>query len=153
MTEAILREATGAYADAFGDRLLAAFALGSLAHGGFSPLVSDVDLGLILRDPLRADDESRVAAVADRRRAGGSELHQRLSVFWGTRATLTGEREGGRSPPLDRLDLLQHGRLLAEHLVPVYLHFIDDHRARLAAAGRDDLAQAYGQWRDQLAPG
>jgi hypothetical protein len=76
MTQAILREAAGAYAQAFGDRLLAAFALGSLAHGGFSPLVSD--LGLVLRDPLRADDERRVAAVADQLRAGGSELHQRL---------------------------------------------------------------------------
>jgi hypothetical protein len=263
MTEAILREATGAFADAFGDRLLAAYALGSLAHGGFSPLVSDVDLGLVLGDPLLSDDESRVAAVADRLKSGGSQLHERLSVFWGTRSTLAGEREGGRFPPLDRLDLLEHGRLLAgsdvraglpapsarelvvagaefgleqlgtasaelrdpdlllshgvrrttklvlfpvrflftaqtgrvatndaaaahyveadapakplvaaalgwrreppsdpaaarallaEHLVPLYLHFIDDHRERLAAAGRDDLARAYARWWAQLEP-
>src|SRR5690349_25024953 len=45
-------------------------------------------------------------------RAGGSELDQRLSVFWGTPATLRGERDGGRFPPLDRLDLIENGRLL-----------------------------------------
>jgi hypothetical protein len=36
----------------FTRRLIAGYALGSLAHGGFSPLVSDVDLGLILEDPV-----------------------------------------------------------------------------------------------------
>src|SRR5207244_6972482 len=45
-------------------------------------------------------------------RAGGSALDQRLSVFWGTPATLQGQRRGGRFPPLDRLDLLEYGRLL-----------------------------------------
>jgi hypothetical protein len=45
-------------------------------------------------------------------RSGGSALHQRLSVFWGTPATLRGRAAGGRFPPLDRLDLLEHGRLL-----------------------------------------
>jgi hypothetical protein len=33
-------------------------------------------------------------------------------VFWGTPATLQGQRRGGRFPPLDRLDLLEYGRLL-----------------------------------------
>jgi hypothetical protein len=36
------------------ERLLAAYALGSLAHCGFSEHVSDVDLGLVLAHPLRA---------------------------------------------------------------------------------------------------
>lgn len=45
-------------------------------------------------------------------RGGGSALDQRLSVFWGTPATLQGQRRGGRFPPLDRLDLLEYGRLL-----------------------------------------
>ena len=39
-------------------------------------------------------------------------LDERLSVFWGTPATLRGQRRGGRFPPLDRLDLLDYGRLL-----------------------------------------
>ena len=47
--EAVLAQALAAYRAALGSRLVAAYALGSLAHGGFSPLVSDVDLGLILR--------------------------------------------------------------------------------------------------------
>src|SRR5580658_8323004 len=110
--EIVLARAVSAYRAALGSRLIAAYALGSLAHGGFSPLVSDVDLGLILADPLRARDRITIGAVARSVRAGGSALDQRLSVFWGTPATLQGWRPGGRFPPLDRLDLLEYGRLL-----------------------------------------
>jgi len=110
---AVLEEAVTRYRAVLGDRLLAAYALGSLAHGGFSPLVSDVDLGLVLTDPIEPADPQTIGAVADEVKAGGSELHQRLSVFWGTPATLKGTTDGGRFPPLDRLDLLENGRLLA----------------------------------------
>jgi hypothetical protein len=110
--EAVLARALPAYRAALGSRLVAGYALGSLAHGGFSPLVSDVDLGLILEDPLRATDRLAVRRVARVVRAGGSALDERLSVFWGTPATLRGRRRGGRFPPLDRLDLLDYGRLL-----------------------------------------
>jgi hypothetical protein len=74
--------------------------------------VSDVDLGLILHDPVTTKDRVTVRAVARSVKAGGSALDQRLSVFWGTPATLAGQRRGGRFPPLDRLDLLEYGRLL-----------------------------------------
>jgi predicted nucleotidyltransferase len=111
--ETVLAEAVDAFRDALGDRLLAAYALGSLAHGGFSPLVSDVDLGLIVCDPLRSDDAETIQVVADGQKAKGSELSERLSVFWATESTLRGEREGGRLPALDRLDLIENGRLLA----------------------------------------
>ena len=110
---AVLDEAVSRYQKVLGPRLLAAYALGSLAHGGFSPLVSDVDLGLVLTDPVTPDDPQVIGAVADEVKAGGSALHERLSVFWGTPATLAGEADGGRFPPLDRLDLLENGRLLA----------------------------------------
>ena len=110
--EAVLTRAVSAYRAALGSRLVAGYALGSLAHGGFSPLVSDVDLGLILEDPLRAMDRLTVRNVARSVRAGGSALDERLSVFWGTPATLRGRRRGGRFPALDRLDLLEYGRLL-----------------------------------------
>ena len=251
--EAVLEEAVRAYRAAFGTRLLAAYALGSLAHGGFSPLVSDVDLALIVADPVRPGDAATVQAVAE-------GLDARLSVFWGTPLTLSGQA-GGRFPPLDRLDLLQHGRLLsgddvragipepsridllvagaefalgslateavaeqirrpdvllgqgirhvtklvlfpvrflytaetglvgtnhaaAEHymgpgrslvaaalawrdsapnhreaeallareIVPLYLHYLDDHAARLAAAQRPDLAEAFARWRGRISP-
>jgi hypothetical protein len=111
--EAVLAQAVTAYQAALGSRLVAAYALGSLAHGGFSPLVSDVDLGLILRDPLWNRHRLAIRTVAGAVRADGSALHRRLSVFWGTPATLAGRARGGRFPPLDRLDLLDYGRLLA----------------------------------------
>lgn len=38
--EAVLARAVSAYRAALGSRLIAAYALGSLAHGGFSSLVS-----------------------------------------------------------------------------------------------------------------
>ena len=108
----MLARAVSAYRAALGSRLIAGYALGSLAHGGFSPLVSDVDLGLILQDPLRAKDRMAIHKVARSLRTGGSALDERLSVFWGTPSTLRGQGRGGRFPPLDRLDLLDYGRLL-----------------------------------------
>jgi hypothetical protein len=113
--EAVLAQAVAAYREALGARLAAGYALGSLAHGGFSPLVSDVDLGLILRDPLQPADRLRIRSVAAAVRAGRAGLADRLSVFWGTPASLAGQARGGRFPPLDRLDLLDSGRLLTGH--------------------------------------
>jgi hypothetical protein len=110
--ETVLAEAVSAYKAALGSRLIAGYALGSLAHGGFSPLVSDVDLGLILADPLRTKDRITMHQVARSVRAGRSAMRERLSVFLGTPSTLRGQSRGGRCPPLDRLDLLDHGRLL-----------------------------------------
>ena len=111
--ESVLGHAVEAYRAALGDRLLAAYALGSLAHGGFSELVSDVDLGLIVCDPLQPDDSDTIQAVAEAEKARGSALQSRLSVFWGTPSTLSGKQVGGRFPALDRLDLLESGRLIA----------------------------------------
>ena len=108
----VLRDAVEASRKGLGDRLVAAYAVGSLAHGGFSALVSDVDLGLVLADPLRPGDDEVVQAIADTVKRGASPLHSRLSIFWGTLSTLCGQVEGGRFPALDRLDLLEHGRLL-----------------------------------------
>jgi hypothetical protein len=81
--EIVLARAISAYRAALGSRLIAGYALGSLAHGGFSPLVSDVDVGLILDDPLRVKDRMTIRTVARSVKAGGSALDQRLSVFWG----------------------------------------------------------------------
>lgn len=104
MSEPVLVAAADAARQAFGERLIAAYALGSLAHGGYSPLVSDIDLGLVLEDPLEAGDDGAVASLAS--------SAERLSVFWGSPSTLRGESHGGRFPAVDRLDLVDHGRLL-----------------------------------------
>lgn len=101
-----------AYKEALGERLLAAYALGSLAHGGFSPLVSDIDLGLVVDDPVEPQDMETIQSIAQSQKASGLRLAERLSVFWGTPSTLSSHSPGGRFPALDRLDLLENGRLL-----------------------------------------
>lgn len=148
--EAVLARAVSAYQAALGSRLIAGYALGSLAHGGFSPLVSDVDLGLILQDPLRAKDRMTIRDAARSVKAGGSALDRRLSVFWGTPVTLRGLRRGGRFPPLDRLDLLDHGRLLTGRDVRAAVARPDE--AELLVAGAE-FALGYLGARDAGLPG
>jgi hypothetical protein len=96
-----------------GPRLVASYALGSLAHGGFSEHVSDVDFALLLTDPIEDSDEARVAAVVAEVKAARFSLGDRLSAFWGSVASLKGSVREGRFPPHDRLDLLRNGRLLS----------------------------------------
>ena len=93
------------------DRLLAVYALGSLAHGGFSA-VSDIDVALVLDDPLLATDGDRVIELTSSIKASKKPFADRLSVFWGSSLSLSGAASGGRFPPLDRLDLKKYGRLL-----------------------------------------
>lgn len=94
------------------ERLTATYGLGSLAHGGFSSHVSDVDFGVILADPLEAADGDRVTRLGEEAAASGLPFADRLSVFWGTPQTLAGTARGGRFPPVDVCDLRRYGRLL-----------------------------------------
>jgi len=127
--ESVLAEAVDAFGTAFGPRMVAAYALGSLANGGFSSLVSDVDLAVVLAGAITDSDDDILQRVTDAIKTGPTSLHQRLSVFWGTPATWEGQVSGGRFPPLDRLDLIEHGRLL----------FGGDIRDRMPAPARDEL--------------
>jgi hypothetical protein len=127
--EAVLREAVRQALLSFGERLVAAYALGSLAHGGFSAHVSDVDLGLVLADPLHEADAAAIDILSAGVKATGLPLADRLSVFWGSRKTLAAEAQGGRFPPVDCLDLRENGRLLAGR----------DIRAGVAAPGTDSM--------------
>jgi predicted nucleotidyltransferase len=120
---------------AWGERLVAAYALGSLAHGGFSA-ASDVDIGLVLSDPLDRQDAERVRGLSSSIAASRQPFADRLSVFWGSLATLSGASEGGRFPPLDRLDLKQYGRLLAGR----------DVRDALPAPTREELVIAAAEF-------
>ena len=97
--EEVLAAAASAYRVELAERLIAAYALGSLAHGGFSPLVSDIDLGLIVGDPLRADDAERIEVIANAQKASKLPLADRLSVFWGS-PTPSELFESPRSPRL-----------------------------------------------------
>src|SRR5262245_7618843 len=60
LLDAVVSEA----ATSFGPRLLAVYAIGSLAHGGFSPLCSDVDAAIIVDDPLVPGDGESIATIA-----------------------------------------------------------------------------------------
>lgn len=111
--EHVLAQAVDLAQAIWGDRLIAAYALGSLAHGGFSIHVSDVDLGLVLNDPLDAQDGGAVDRLTIEIKASAIPLAERLSVYWGSVGTLSGIASGGRFPPLDLHDLKQFGRLLA----------------------------------------
>jgi predicted nucleotidyltransferase len=84
-----------------GPSLVEVYKIGSLAHGGFSQIYSDIDLGLILSCPNPPSDMDRMIAEA---KALDDDHGKKLSIFWGNP-----ECGWGRLPVLDRLDLLDHG--------------------------------------------
>jgi len=81
--------------------LVDAYKLGSLAHGGFSKIYSDVDVGLLLNCAVPPPEMARWIAEA---KSLDAEYGKKLSIFWGNP-----EFQWGRLPNLDRLDLLDHG--------------------------------------------
>jgi hypothetical protein len=96
----------------FGSRLRSVYVLGSLAHGGFCPLVSDVDVAIILTE-FGDRDQVQIDALTGVIRKSGARLAERLSLFWGTEDSIAQRAQGGRFPALDRLDLIRHGTLIA----------------------------------------
>ncbi|HEY4455806.1 MAG TPA: hypothetical protein VGN81_15945 [Pseudonocardiaceae bacterium] len=107
---AVALDAANAYRDAFADRLTAAYALGSVAHGGYAAAVSDIDLGLVLAEIQDGDAalvESTREALLER-----GPLYRKLSVFWASLPALRQGRSDGRFPAIDRLDLHDNGALL-----------------------------------------
>jgi predicted nucleotidyltransferase len=90
----------------FGSRLLGAYLIGSLAHGGFSERYSDIDVTLIVQQALTAAELDRLRQAAAAR---SPELASRLSIFWADRTF-----SAGRFPPLDRIDTIDHGIAVIE---------------------------------------
>jgi predicted nucleotidyltransferase len=84
-----------------GPALIEVYKIGSLAHGGFSQIYSDIDIGLILSCQNPPSDMDRMITEA---KALDGEYGKKLSVFWGNP-----QCSWGRLPALDRLDLLDHG--------------------------------------------
>jgi hypothetical protein len=84
-----------------GATLVDAYKLGSLAHGGFSNIYSDIDVGLLLNC---AEPPPEMAEWVAEAKTLDGEYGRKLSVFWGNP-----EFNWGRLPKLDRLDLLDHG--------------------------------------------
>jgi predicted nucleotidyltransferase len=107
----VIRAAVAAAEERIGDRLLSAYAIGSLAHGGFAPAVSDVDLALLTGVPV--DEMAAVVAEVQAEVARTLELGARLSVFHAPWAEFDDPPEGARFPPIDRFDLVRYGILVA----------------------------------------
>ncbi len=94
------------YRKELGKRLVGAYLIGSLAHGGFSHRYSDIDVALVTEDGLDAAALTKLHALAVEDDAA---LSQKLSVFWTDRRFSV-----GRMPPLDRVDYIDHGVVLIE---------------------------------------
>jgi len=93
-----------------GSSLVEAYKLGSLAHGGFSNIYSDIDVGLLLNCSEPPEAMSTLIAAA---KTLDVEYGKKLSVFWGNP-----DFTWGRLPVIDRLDLLDHGVPLLHGVKP-----------------------------------
>ena len=89
-----------------GANLLGVYLLGSLAHGGFNRLYSDIDMALVTESGI---DEARLDTIKAEAAALSLELVTKLSIFWSNRQFTI-----GRFPPLDRVDYLDHAVALIE---------------------------------------
>lgn len=92
--------------------LVEAYKLGSLAHGGFSNIYSDIDVGLLLSCNEPPADMAALIAEA---KTLDAEYGKKLSVFWGNP-----ECSWGRLPVIDRLDMLDHGVSLLHGIKPTF---------------------------------
>jgi predicted nucleotidyltransferase len=106
----VIEAAVAAAEERLGDRLLSAYAIGSLAHGGFAPAVSDVDLALLTGE-VDGGMPELVEEIQDEV-AGTWELGARLSIFHVPWAEFGDPPEGARFPPIDRFDLVRYGVLV-----------------------------------------
>jgi hypothetical protein len=106
----VIEAAVAAAEERLGDRLASAYAIGSLAHGGFAPAVSDVDLALLTGEPV--EDIGLVVEEIQDEVAGTRELGARLSIFHAPWAEFGDPPEGARFPPIDRFDLVRYGILV-----------------------------------------
>jgi len=84
-----------------GDNVLGVYRIGSLAHGGFSIVYSDIDVAVILQKP---PPQSKIDEVLQAAKYVDIDKGARLSLFWSNPSF-----EWGRFPILDQLDLIDHG--------------------------------------------
>jgi len=92
--------------------LVEVYKLGSLAHGGFSKIYSDIDVGLLLNC---TEPPAAMPALIAEAKALDAEYSKKLSVFWGNP-----DCNWGRLPVIDRLDLLDHGVPLLHGVRPSF---------------------------------
>ena len=88
------------------------FRIGSLAHGGYDPLVSDVDVGVLLEARLPEGSIALAKRAKDGLERRGVPLAKRYSLYVGTPEELSHSVEQTRFTVFDVLDLLRHGSLI-----------------------------------------
>ena len=122
------------YRAQLGERLIGAYLIGSLAHGGFSHRYSDIDVALVTEDAL---DAAMLTALRGLAAEQDGALSQKLSLFWADRGFTI-----GRMPPLDRADYLDHAIVLTEReRVRPKRPALDEIRAYLAGAPFSNWAE------------
>ncbi len=94
------------------EKVLAIFQLGSLAHGGYDPLVSDIDVALLLKNPETGGSIALSEKVKQEIMAKGVRHADRYSLFIGTVDELNNAIGKTRFTIFDVLDLLHHGRCI-----------------------------------------
>lgn len=95
-----------------GDRLVSVYAVGSLAHGGFAPAVSDVDVTVLVDQCDESVGDAVSAIVESTREELGPGLADRLSVFYGDWGSFASPPPTARLGAIDRLDLMDNGVLM-----------------------------------------
>jgi predicted nucleotidyltransferase len=100
------RAVSARWQETLGDGLLGVYLIGSLAHGGFNRRYSDIDMALIVAEPLAPATLDALRAEAAKVSA---DLAAKLSIFWTDRSFAV-----GRFPILDRIDYLDHAVALIE---------------------------------------
>ncbi len=109
----VARRACGQAVAMLGDRLISVYAIGSLAHGGFAPAVSDVDVAVLV-DHCDETVPPIVESIVESTRQGlGPGLADRLSVFYGDWTSFGSPPPAARMGAIDRLDLMDNGVLMA----------------------------------------
>ena len=119
-----------------GSFLVEAYELGSLAHGGFSNIYSDIDVGLLLNC---AEPPAEMLALIAEAKTLDAEYGKKLSVFWGNP-----EFTWGRLPVIDRLDLLDHGAPLLHGVKPTF------RRPTKEEIHREQLQSIERSWKSRL---
>lgn len=119
-----------------GGSLVEAYKLGSLAHGGFSNIYSDIDVGLLLNC---GDPPDRISELIAEAKTLDAAYGKKLSVFWGNP-----EFDWGRLPVIDRLDLLDRGVPLLRGVKPTF------RRPTKAEIHQEQLQSIERSWKARL---
>lgn len=106
----------------FDKKLISIYLIGSLSHGGFSYVASDIDVAFILDGDITENDWEKFSSINTHVKKSGLKFSDRLSIFWSTLNVLSNEITSGAFPaptkvqgifpPFDILDLCQNGRLI-----------------------------------------